>query len=64
MNYYGFDVLVREREDGGWISWTPQQPGLSSWGVHESEAVNGIQRSIDEYLKMKGESEFEHPTKR
>lgn len=52
MKYNGFDVLVQKNVKGIWISWTTQQPGISSWGTSKSTAVKGMEKAIGEYLDL------------
>jgi len=60
MNHQGFEILLTQRKDEGWVSWTPQQPGLSSWGFNKAEALKGIEKSINEYITMKKGNEFKN----
>lgn len=52
MKYNGFNVMVKENRDGIWISWTKQQPGISSWGTNKNGALKGIERAINEYIDL------------
>ena len=44
--------MVKENRDGIWISWTKQQPGISSWGTNKNGALKGIERAINEYIDL------------